>query len=74
MHQSTFEEKQAEIERHMLNLVYQYTRPHEAEDALNKTIDYSGKKYIEQASKDFFQKGVMNAQDIKLSQMKRKLN
>ena len=52
----------------MLSLVYQYTRPNEAEDAFNRTIDYSGKKYVEQqASRDFFQKGVMNAQDIKLT-------
>ena len=65
---SSQEEKQKEIERHMLSLVYQYTRPNEAEDAFNRTIDYSGKKYVEQqASRDFFDRGVMNAQDIKLS-------
>lgn len=74
---STFEEKQAEIELHMLNLVYQYTRkPDEIEDALNKTIDYSGKNYLEQqaSKKDFFENGAINAHELKISKMKRKLN
>jgi hypothetical protein len=66
---STFDEKQSEIEHHMLNLVYQYTRnPDEIEDALNNTIDYSGKNYVEQQAhkKDFFQNGAINAHELKI--------
>lgn len=67
---------QADIERHMLHMIYQYTRPHDAEDALNRTIDYSGKAFVTQKARgvDFFDNGVINAQEVKISKMKRKLN
>ena len=55
---SIYKEKQKEIERHMLHLVYQYTRPNDIEDSLNQTIDYTGAKGLQ---KGFFDKGVMNA-------------
>ena len=74
---SDFEEEQAAIDRRMLYMVYQYTRkPEHLESSLNKTIDYTGIEYLENkiAGKDFFQNGIMNAQDAKLKRMRNKMN
>ena len=80
--ESTWEERKARIDRKMLYLVYQYTRPHYTKDemsrAVSQTIDYSGTDHLRKKSsdsrRDFFDEGVMRAQDIKLANIKRKLN
>jgi len=66
---STWEERKARIDRKMLYLVYQYTRPNYSKDdmskALNNTIDYSGvdhlRKSEDRPERDFFDQGVMKA-------------